>query len=84
MPIRDRTGTHGNASLIWRESQPGGRMLGDIQMQNLSSRVAEDNAYVQQAKRGELGFRWISNPSCSTTFRFEPFLGQNIKPGLYS
>jgi hypothetical protein len=29
-----------------------GRMLGDIQMQNLPSRVAEDNAHVQQAKRG--------------------------------
>jgi len=29
-----------------------GRMLGDIQVQNLPSRVAEDNAHVQQAKRG--------------------------------
>jgi hypothetical protein len=27
-------------------------MLGDVQMQNLPSRVAEDNAHVQQAKRG--------------------------------
>jgi hypothetical protein len=27
-------------------------MPGDIQVQNLPSRVAEDNAHVQQAKRG--------------------------------
>ena len=46
--------------------------------------AGDSTAAPLQAKRGEFGFRWISNPSRSTTFRFEPFLGQNIKPGLYS
>jgi hypothetical protein len=43
--------SHGNASVIWRESQAAVGCCVIIQMQNLPSRVAKDDAHVQQTKR---------------------------------